>query len=364
PIACRRRPSAGSPRTAGRIGRRVGPCGAITASSSPGPRSRTGSRPPGKKPRARLETDYRVRGLERFRGYLAVAELDAGPFGVLARVDHRPFTRLTDRVREPDPTPDALRALLGDFKAHRDARGRKVVGVPTAGANLSPLPWAAVCPDGPHQVGRFHGLKAITQAILHARAKRRTAWKAGLPTRPRGRPKTAQAEPARRAKRQEPRLHARFAHRPLLVRQTWTAAEGRPWRRITRGVPPRRVLRSIRDAVYRRFDRRGRAATALGRRATLRARVRRFPRVGQALEKLFTPNLEQPLTFLDDKRMPGTSNAVARGHRRYRKAQRSVDAVRTAAHIRQRIARDRHREQRSGDRRRTTNVLHRARAGP
>jgi hypothetical protein len=117
------------------------------------------------------------------------------------------------------------------------------------------------------------------------------------------------------------------------------------------------------DEVYRLFDRRCRTATALERLAELRARVRRFKRVGRALAKLYSPNLEKALTFLDDKLLPATSNAVERGNRRYRKAQRSIYSVRTAAHIRQRIAVDMHREQRSADRARTTKILHQAREG-
>ena len=125
-----------------------------------------------------------------------------------------------------------------------------------------------------------------------------------------------------------------------------------------------RVRRSIRDEVSRLFDRRCRAATALGRLARLRARGRRFKQVGRALERLYTPNLEKALTFVDDKLLSGTSKAVERGNRRYRKTQRSLSSVRTAAHLRQRIALDRHREQRSKDQSRTTEVRHRARAGP
>ena len=86
--------------------------------------------------------------------------------------------------------------------------------------------------------------------------------------------------------------------------------------------------------------------------------------MGRALDKLFTPNLETALTFLDDKLLPGTSNAVERGNRRYRQAQGSIDSVGTAAHIRPRIALDMHREQRAQDRSQTTKVLHQARAGP
>src|SRR5512135_82760 len=98
PIGCSRRPSAWSSRTAYRTGRRVGTSGAITASSSPGPRSRTGWRPPGEKTLARMETDYLARALESFSGYIAIDELYDGPFCVLSLVDNRTFTRLTFRV--------------------------------------------------------------------------------------------------------------------------------------------------------------------------------------------------------------------------------------------------------------------------
>jgi Transposase len=311
-----------------------------------------------------METDYLARGLESFSGYIAVDELYDGPFCVLSLVDNHTFTRLTYRVLEKDPTQDDIRAFLGDFKAHLDARGLKVLGVTTDGSSLYPVPLAEVFPDVPHQVCRFHVLKEITKAVLHALAKLRKERRAQLPKRPRGRPKKTQSKQTRRAKRQEQQINDLFEHRHLFVRKKRTAAEQRTLQRITRGLPHLRVLRSIMDEVYRLFDRRCRAATALGRLAKLRVRVRRFKRIGRALEKLYTPNLEKALTFLDDKLLPGTSNAVERGNRRYRKAQRSIYSVRTAEHIRQRIALDMHREQRSNDRARATKVLHQARAGP
>ena len=55
-----------------------------------------------------------------------------------------------------------------------------------------------------------------------------------------------------------------------------------------------------------------------------------FKRLGRALDKLSSPNLEKALTFLDDKLLPATSNAVERSNRRYRKAQQSIYSVRTA----------------------------------
>src|SRR5208337_1376327 len=72
---------------------------------------------------------------------------------------------------------------------------------------------------------------------------------------------------------------------------------------------------------------------------------------------------EKALTFLDDKLLPATSNAVERSNRRYRKAQKSIYSVRTAEHIRQRIALDMQRDQQAPDRAQTTKALHQARSG-
>ena len=102
--------------------------------------------------------------------------------------------------------------------------------------------------------------------------------------------------------------------------------------------------------------------TALAKLAKLRVRVRRFQAVGKTLSKLFSSNLEKALTFLDDKLLPATSNAVERSNRRFRKAQRNVHSVRTAEHIRQRIALDMERDQRAPDRTTTIHTPHLARA--
>lgn len=290
-------------------------------------------------------------------------ELYDGPFCVLSLVDNRTFTRLAYRVLEHDPTHDDIRLFLSDFRAHLEARRLQVRGITTDGSNLYPVPLAELFPGIPHQVCEFHVLKELTQAVLHALAKVRKELKAQVPKRPRGRPCKVQAQATRRSRRLQQRVSDLFEHRYLFVRKGLTAAEAKTLQRITRGLPHLRTLRGIMDEVYRLFDRRCRTATALARLARLRARVRRFRWVGRALDKLKTPNLEKALTFLDDKLLPATSNAVERGNRRFRKAQRSIYSVRTAAHIRQRIALDMQREQQAVERGRTTKVLHQARTG-
>jgi hypothetical protein len=79
--------------------------------------------------------------------------------------------------------------------------------------------------------------------------------------------------------------------------------------------------------------------------------------------RVFSPHLEKALTFLDDKLLPSTSNAVERGNRRYRKMQKSIYSVRTQAQIKARIALDMWREAQGEGRDQTLQALHEARAG-
>ena len=83
------------------------------------------------------------------------------------------------------------------------------------------------------------------------------------------------------------------------------------------------------EQVYAWFDRRGRTQTALGKRKKRRQWVKRLKWIGDTLHKVFAPTLDKALTFLDDKLLPATSNAVARGNRRHRKMQQSVYRVRS-----------------------------------
>jgi hypothetical protein len=329
----------------------------------PSPPSRTGSRRRGKKGHARIDGEYLDRALATFSGYLAADEVYDGPFCVLAIVDNRTFQRLAYRVLEHDPTQDDLRAFFRQFKTRLDAKGLPVLAITTDGSPLYPPAIQEVFPDARHQLCQFHVLKEITQSVLHAVAKVRKGLKAKQPTLPRGRPSKANHAQTRKARRIRQRVTDLFTHRHLFVQHHLTAAEHKTLQRITRGLPHLRTLRQIIDEVYRLFDRRCRTETALAKLACLRRRVRRFTWVGQTLNKLFTPNLEKALTFLDDRLLPATSNAVERSNRRFRKAQRSVYSVRTVAHIRQRIALDMERDRRAPDRAATIHALHLARTG-
>jgi hypothetical protein len=142
-----------------RIARPPGPWGAITACSSPLPRSRTGSRPGGKKAARRIDPEHLDWALADFSGYLAADELSDGPFCLLSLVDHRTFKRLSYRVLDHDPTHTDITAPFRRFRAARDARGLTVRGLTTDGSALYPEPIAEVFGEVPHQVCTFHTMR-------------------------------------------------------------------------------------------------------------------------------------------------------------------------------------------------------------
>jgi hypothetical protein len=233
-------------------------------------------------------------------------------------------------------------------------------GMSTGPARAAPQRGAMRVEGIVRRFGPVDVLRETTRAILHAVARVRKDLKATQPRLPRGRPTKAQQVLSRRAKRIQARVADLFAQRHLFVQHDLTPAARRMLQHITRGLPHLRTLRTIMEEVHRLFDRRCRSETAWGRLARLRQRVRRFQRVGRTLTALFTPNLETALTFLDDRLLPATSNAVERSNRRFRKAQRSIYSVRAAEHIRQRIA---SRDQRAPHRVRTVHTLHLSRTG-
>jgi hypothetical protein len=301
--------------------------------------------------------------LADFSGYIAADELYDGPFCVLSIVDNRTFKRLLYQVLDHDPDHRDIVAFFQRFRMALRLRSLKLRGVTTDASPLYPEPLRAVFGMVPHQICEFHILKELTKAILRALAKVRKQLAARRPTLKRGRPSTPEAK---RAARQRERLQQRiadlFEHRHLMVQHDLTPAERRTLLQITHGLPQLRTLRDIMEEVYRLFDRRCRSDTALAKLAQLRRRVRRFKTVGKVLSKLQSPNLEKALTFLDDKLLPSTSNAVERGNRRHRKMQKTVYRVRTHEHIHNRIALDMVRDSQKEGRTKTLKVLHKERA--
>ncbi len=344
--------------------RPAGTCGVTTASSSPTPPSRTGSRPPGGKSRSTLSGSYLDEALADFSGYLAIDEVYDGPFCILCVVDNRRYNRLAFVVLDHDPTHEDVRAFLSEFKGQLEKRGLAVRGITTDGSQLYPKVLEELWPGVPHQLCEFHVKKEITKAALHALAKLRKEMAARIPKRPRGRPSKGQQGQARKVAGRKQRVADLFEHRHLFVRHHLSAAEKGLLRKLTRGLPQLRTLRQIMEEVYRLFDRRCKTQTALQKLERLRRRVRRFKKLRKTLNKLKSPTLEKALVFLDDRLLGATSNAVERANRRFRKAQKSIYSVRTKEHVEERLALDLQREQRAFKRQQTVKTLHRARSKP
>ena len=298
-----------------------------------------------------------------FSGYIAADEVYDGPFCILSIVDNHTFKRIIYEVLDHDPSHKDMARFFRRFKNALDTRGLSLVGITTDGSPLYPVPITNVFGQVSHQLCEFHVIAELTKAVLKAVAKVRKSLAATMPKLGRGRPSKATKELVRRRKRIQAKITDLFQHRHLFVQHYLTPGEKKTLRRITRGLPHLRALREIMNEVYRLFDRRCRTETALNKLAKLRRRVRRFKKVGQTLKKLFSPNLEKALTFLDDSLLPATSNAVERGNRRHRKMQKSVYRVRTYERIVERIALDMQREAQTPGRTHTTAPLHLARTG-
>jgi hypothetical protein len=309
-------------------------------------------------------TGYLNWGLADFSGYSAVDELYDGPFCVLSIVDNHTCKRLLYQVLDHDPDHQDITACLRRFRMALQLRGLVLRGVTTDGSPLYPEPLQTVFGEVPHQICEFHILKELTKAILRAVAQVRKDLATRKPPSKRGRPSTPAAQ---RAVRQRARLQQKigelFAQRYLFVQHDLTPAERRTLHHITRGLPQLRTLRAIMEEVYRVFDRRCRTDTALAKLAQLRQRVRRYKHIGSLLTKLRSPHLDKALTFLDDKLLPSTSNAVERGNRRHRKMQKTVYRVRTQEHLTNRIALDMFRDLQQEGRGKTLKALHKTRTG-
>src|SRR6266704_2874860 len=265
-----------------------------------------------------------------------------------------------------DPNHDDITAFLGRLKTALDERTLTLKGITTDGSALYPEPIRTVFGKVPHQLCTFHVIKELTQGVLKAVAKERERLTKSKPKLKRGRPSSkekAARRLARKSKQIQEKISDLFQHRFLFVKRRLKPSERKQFRHISRGLPQLRKLREIMEHIYALFDRRCHTQTALGKLQKLRQWVKRFTWIGDAFKKVFAPTLEKALTFLDDKLLPATSNAVERGNRRHRKMQKSVYRVRSKLCLEGRIALDMLRESRAEGRDQTTQALHQARRG-
>lgn len=266
------------------------------------------------------------------------------------------------RVLQQPPTQELVGDFLAEFKTQLDQRGLVVRGITTDGSNLYPKALAELWPGVRHQLCRFHVLKEITQAILHALAALRKRLAAKIPKGRRGRPSKKERRQVARRARQKQRVADLFEQRHLFVRRQLTQSQRQTLALLVRSQPWLRRLRAVMEEVYRLFDRRCKTATALEKLAQLRRGLRRAQALRTALNKLWSPTLEKALEYLDDKLLPGTSNAVERANRRFRKAQKAIYSARTKQRLERRIALDMQREQQGKQRDQTLETLHNDRA--
>jgi hypothetical protein len=304
--------------------------------------------------------------LASFSGYVAADELYEGPYCVLSAVDNRQYKRILYEVLDHDPNHDDIAAFLRRLQTALDKRNLALKGITTDGSVLYPEPIRTVFGAVPHQLCTFHVIKELTQGVLKAVAKERDRLAKSTPKLKRGRPSStdkAARRMARTNKAMQRKISDVFQDRFLFVKRRLTRSERHRCMHITRGLPQLRTLREIMDHIYALFDRRCHTQTALGKLKKLRQWVNRFTWIGDTLKKVFSPTLEKALTFLDDKLLPATSNAVERGNRRHRKMQKSVYRIRSKVCLEGRIALDMLRESRAEGRDHTTQALHKARRG-
>jgi hypothetical protein len=209
-----------------------------------------------------------------------------------------------------------------------------LTGITTDGSARSPEPIRTGFGDVPHQICTVHVIKELTKGVLKALAKERERLATSKPKLKRG-SASSKDKKARRLARKSTSMQQKisdlFQERFLFVKRRLSGSERTQLVHIPRGLPPLRKLRDIMDHIYALFDRRCRTQTALGKLKKLRYWVNRFTWIGETVKQVFSPTLEKALTFLDDKLLPATSNAVERGNRRHRKMQKSLYRVRSKA---------------------------------
>jgi hypothetical protein len=304
--------------------------------------------------------------LESFSGYVAADELYEGSYCVLSVVDNRTYKRLLYEVLDHDPTHDDITAFLQRLKTALTDRDLELQGITTDGSPLYPEPIRTVFGDVAHQICTFHVIAELVKGVLRAVASERKRLAKSKPKLKRGRPSSKDQQArrlARKSKFIQGKISALFQHRFLFVKRRLKPSERKTFQSITRGLPQLRKLREIMDHIYALLDRRCRTQTALDKLNKLRQWVKRFKWIGETLNKVFAPTLEKALTFLDDKLLPATSNAVERGNRRHRKMQKSVYRVRRQVSLEGRIALDMLRESRAENRAQTIQALHQMRRG-
>ena len=265
-----------------------------------------------------------------------------GPYTIFYAVDPKARKRVAYWVTERGSAVETARQFLIQLQTYPLV----VMGVTTDGSHIYPPALAEVFPGARHQVCRFHVLHEMVLLACRVLASVRKLLRTQLPRRPRGRQRSNWTAEQKRLEHQRQVLRQKITdlweNRRLFVQHDLSPSERATLKRLTRGHPELRLLRELVEQVYRLFDRRCSAATAIKKLQQLRHKrlFVRFPILAPLVRKLQSPNLEKALEFLDDDLLESTSNAAERANRRHRKMQKTVYRFRCRRMIEARIAID------------------------
>jgi hypothetical protein len=287
-----------------------------------------------------------------------------GPFCVLSIVDNRTFRRLLCRIVDKKVTQKDVLELFEQFQKELIARQLKVAGITTDGSNLYPAAITSVLGELPHQVCRFHVLSAVAKAmretVVHLYKKRLSK----LPKLKGGRPRQGKAQRhAQRVREEREHLLELYRKRYRVVARELEPQKLVELESLLAPYPELSRLRQLMQQVYGLYEctSRQEAHTKLQQLRQEALALRAEHGLATDFSSLLGPCIEKSLVFLDHPLLPGTSNAVERANRRYRKMQKSVYRVRKRLRMEGRLALDLLREQRSAARRQSLGTLHQLR---
>lgn len=327
---------------------------------SPSPPSRTGSRRREKKSQQHVQKQYLSEALQQFSGYIAVDELYDGPFCLLSIVDNRTFRRLLCQIVDKKVTQPDVMKLLERFGKELSDRQLTLRGITTDGSNLYPQPIEQLFGSVPHQVCRFHVLSAVAKAMRETVVALYKKRMKKLPKLKSGRPSRGRQKRTEQVKAEREHLLALYRKRYQLVARELTAEQLEQLQKLLKSYPELLALRELMQAVYGLYECSSRQQ-AMQKLEGIRQKALKLKEehgLGTDLSSLLGPCIEKSLVYLDHPQLPGTSNAVERSNRRYRKMQKSVYRVRKRSQMEGRLALDLLREQRGEQRSRSLRTLH------
>jgi hypothetical protein len=266
---------------------------------------------------------HRREVLGRFSGTLCIDELHLGRFTLLLATDPLSDLPVAFALVTANDQPH-MRRFLGNLKAW----GLAPEVVVTDGSNLYPAVLAELWPDAAHQLCVFHVIKDITQLILEAVRRMRTAMgrrgRAGRKKKRGRKGAKAKAAAKRRGLTIKEEAHFVFKHRHLIVkrRENLTEVERSDLKLALEYLPASATLRRFADRIYWVFDTPKDSHQASCRRSAL-VRDPAFlavPELIKAMRQLDDEKFAKLMAYLNNpaSRRVRTNNHVERTNRMFR----------------------------------------------